>query len=369
MEISYVENRTIFLTVVGSRAYGTNREDSDYDQAGVMIPGKEYFYGFDRFDQFNGFPGVDKTIYDIRKILKLIADNNPNCLDLLFVPDRCIMKTTPYWDIFRENRDFFISKKCRWTFSGYATAQLDRIGTHRKFLLDPPKSMPTRESFGLPATSIFPTAQLKAIAYSALENFFIEEEKENFLDSLDEVYSNYIMPLFSRYIKEDRRALALEYLQVGIKSQSNTLKSLGSSYIKDEYLEEATKELQYYHAHHEWDRYSQWKKSRNKARAEIEAKFGFDAKHAMHLVRLLRMCQEILETGKVNVDRTNIDADELKAIRDGAWSYEQVKEYSDTMDKKADEWYKNSTLQKTPNINKIKELCVDACERYLKSPC
>lgn len=172
------------------------------------------------------------------------------------------------------------------------------------------------------------------------------------------------MPLFSQYVKDDRRALALEYLQVGIKSQANTLKALGPSYIKDEYIEEATKELQYYHAQHEWDRYAQWKKTRNKARAEIEAKFGYDCKHAMHLVRLIRMCQEILETGKVNVDRTEIDADELKAIRDGAWSYEQIKEYSDKMDKKAEELYKTSTLKKSPDIKKIKELCIKVCDKY-----
>src|SRR6266446_3242257 len=31
--------------------------------------------------------------------------------------------------------------------------------------------------------------------------------------------------------------------------------------------------------------------------------FGFDTKNAMHLVRLLRMCKELLETGEVNVTR------------------------------------------------------------------
>jgi len=181
MEISYVEDRTIFLTVIGSRAYGLSRPDSDEDQAGVMIPGLEYFFGFDRFDQFNGFPGVDKTIYDIRKILKLIADNNPNCMDLLFVPDRCIKKITPYWQIFMENRDLFVSKKCRWTFSGYSRAQLERIDTHRKFLLNPPQSEPKRENFGLPATSIFPTAQLKAVVYAALGISSSKKKKKIFL--------------------------------------------------------------------------------------------------------------------------------------------------------------------------------------------
>ena len=288
-------------------------------------------------------------------------------LDLLFSPERCILKMEREWEIFVENRDLFISKKCRHTYSGYAFAQLRRINTHRKFLLEPPKVKPLREDFGLPATSIFPTAQLKAVVYSAMGDFLIEEEKENFLSELDDVYSNYVMPIVNRYIKPDFRSLAMEYLQVGIKSQANTLRALGPSYIKDEYIEMATRELQFYNADVEWRQYSSWMKSRNKARAELEVKYGYDTKHAAHLVRLIRMCNEILKTGKVNVDRTDIDAEELKAIRAGAWDYEKLEEYAKKMDDEAGELYKSSSLKRSPDIKKIKSLCTSVCEQYLKT--
>lgn len=65
------------------------------------------------------------------------------------------------------------------------------------------------------------------------------------------------------------------------------------------------------------------------ARAELEAQHGYDTKHAMHLVRLLRMGEEILSTGRVNVRRE--DADELMAIRKGALSYDQLLEQSETL--------------------------------------
>ena len=367
MEQAYVLSHIIFETVVGSRAYGTFHEESDFDKAGVMVPGKEYFYGFDSFSQFQGFPNCDRTIYDIRKALKLISDNNPNMLDLLYSPTKCILTMTPYWERIVEHRDWFLSKKCKHTFSGYAFAQLARIETHRKFLLHPLEKRPERSDFGLPDTSIFPTSQLKAIVYSVLSDFFIPEEKENFLNDLNDLYGIYVIPLFEKYIMPEKRSLALDYLQVGIKSQANTLMALGPSYVKDEYLEEAQRELRHYHALAEWERYCEWKKHRNKARAGMEEKFGYDCKHAMHCIRLLRNCVEILRDHTLNVDRTGIDADELIAIRNGSMTYEQITEYSAKVTEEIEELYKTSTLQRAPQFDKIKDLCIEVVDSYLRS--
>lgn len=72
----------------------------------------------------------------------------------------------------------------------------------------------------------------------------------------------------------------------------------------------------------EWQRFVSWREGRNPARAELEARFGYDTKHAMHLVRLLRMGEEILAGRGVIVRRP--DAEELRSIRDGAWRYEAI---------------------------------------------
>lgn len=62
--------------------------------------------------------------------------------------------------------------------------------------------------------------------------------------------------------------------------------------------------------------------TRNPARAELERQHGYDTKHAMHLIRLMRMGLEVLETGDLRVRRD--DADELSAIRDGAMSFDAL---------------------------------------------
>ena len=157
----------------------------------------------------------------------------------------------------------------------------------------------------------------------------------------------------------------MEWLQLGIKSQAKAFRSLGTQYLKDEYLDTAHKEVLFYDASKEWAQYQNWKKNRNKTRAVLEEKYGFDCKHAMHLVRLLRMGKEILETGKVNVDRTDIDAKELIEIRNGSWSFEKIEEYTKTMDAELGVLYDTSKLQKHTDDVKIEKLCVETIDKFL----
>lgn len=71
-----------------------------------------------------------------------------------------------------------------------------------------------------------------------------------------------------------------------------------------------------------WTHYTTWRKERSAARAKLEADHGYDTKHAVHLIRLLRMGEEILTRGEVLVQRP--DAEELIALRQGAWPFERV---------------------------------------------
>jgi len=364
MHREIAEQRTIFDCVVGSQAYGTNTPLSDEDTVAVCIPTIEYFYSFQRFDQVV-CKNPDRTIYDFRKAVNLILDNNPNMMDLLWVPDRCIKKMTPYWERILAVRDEFVSKKCKHTYSGYSFSQLERIKTHRSFLLNPLDHEPTRAEYELPEESVFPIQQIDGILLIA-DDFFVKETKQECLEELKAIYSDQVLPLYRKYLKHEFQIIALELFSRGFQSQLTALRAISDEYVKDEYKQMAINELRYASAMKNWKRFLGWQAGRNKKRAELEAKFGFDCKHAMHLVRLLRMGLEILETGKVNVDRTHIDADELKAIRDGAWNYEKIEEYASSMDQKLAEVYKTSKLKNSPNSNKVTEELIKIIQDYLK---
>ena len=305
-EKEYVDKHTIYKVLTGSRLYGTDNKDSDIDMRGVCIVGKKYYFGFfETFEQYEDKED-DTVIFNIKKVLSLMANCNPNMFDLLFAPREFWQQTSVYWEEIWKNREMFISKKAKSSFCGYANDQLKRIGTHRKWLFDPPDHQPTREEFGLKKK---PT------------------------------------------IREDL---------------IRTVLSFPSEYIVEELREDVVKEQAYQKALQTWRHYNKWKKERNPARAALEARIGYDAKHGMHLTRLLRMGREILVNGEVLPDRRKIDAEELKQIRNCEWPYEKMMEEVRRLEDDLDRLRKTSTIPEEVDEKKVNDLCIEVTDMYWK---
>jgi hypothetical protein len=92
--------------------------------------------------------------------------------------------------------------------------------------------------------------------------------------------------------------------------------------------------------------------------AELEAKYGYDTKHGMHLVRLLKMGEEILSGQGVIVKRP--DAMELLDIRAGMMSYDALLEYAGALEEKVKEAARKTTLPWGPDSVKIDAVLVEA---------
>jgi predicted ABC-class ATPase len=126
------------------------------------------------------------------------------------------------------------------------------------------------------------------------------------------------------------------------------------------------RERQYTSAKREFEQYQNWKATRNKSRAELEEKYGYDTKHAYHLVRLIRMCREMLTTGKVIVKRP--DREELLAIRNGAWTYDQLIEFAEKEEQELNVIYETcNILPHKPNREKLDKLCIELVEKSLST--
>lgn len=112
-----------------------------------------------------------------------------------------------------------------------------------------------------------------------------------------------------------------------------------------------------------WNQYREWLRNRNPARAELEARYGYDTKHAMHLLRLLRMGEEILRDGTVQVFRP--DAEWLLSVRHGALSYEQVLTLAAEHRARLDQFVVASPLPEEPNTDAANDLLIGLQEDFL----
>jgi predicted nucleotidyltransferase len=351
--MGWIEKGTVLLVRHGSHAYGTNTDTSDEDFKGVAIPPKEYFYGYTkRFEQAElKAPDDDAVVYDIRKFFNLAADCNPNIIEVLHTDPSDHFVVTPIGREILDHKDDFLSKKIKHTFLGYSVSQLKRIKTHKRWIMDPPKVPPTRASLGLPEQTVIPQDQLTAA--------FSEVQKE-----LDRMQFDFMENLEESTKIEIRNSMASMLAEMKITSDEQFGSAARKIGLTDNFIELMQKERQYSSAKQGWDQYQNWKKTRNVKRSALEEKYGYDTKHAYHLVRLIRMCREVLTTGKVIVKRP--DREELLAIRNGAWTYEQLIEFAEKEDDALNVLYNTTNvLPKIPDKDKLDKLCIKLTEDFL----
>jgi predicted nucleotidyltransferase len=299
---------------------------------------------------------LDLTIFDITKYVRLAADANPNVLELIFLDQRDVLQSTDEWDLLRANRDLFLSKKVKYTYTGYAHSQLQRIESHRKWLLNPPKQEPTRADFGLPESSLIPSNvrdQIEETVQLMIRQWLSEDNLE-LSGAAQDVLRMRIQDFYAASMGVDVKDL----------QESMYLVAATTLGITDDVLHVVKQEKRYRSARQNWQKYQTWKRERNEARSELEAKHGFDTKHASHLIRLMRTGLEILQGKGLQVKRP--DAEELMSIRDGAWSYEHLMEQAKMLEDQISEAYKTSVLPNSPDREKIDQVLMNAIEMAYK---
>jgi hypothetical protein len=352
-----IEPHTIFLALAGSQAHGTAREGSDVDVRGVCVAPHEVRVSLYRhFEQYEGalptaFDAVlharmsdrpsaqralsvksECVIFDVAKFVGLCAQANPNGLEILFADERDWIVETPAWRRLHRERARFLTKRVQQTFHGYAMAQLRKIETHRSWLLSPPTKKPSREDFALPVAGA-----LSGDDQNRIEASIADKIRGYGVDDVE-------MPKATRVeVQERMRAFMRDMLAAGdaIEERTRAVASHALS-LPIGVVSALNAEKKYRAAMKHWEAYLSWKEHRNPARAVLEREHGYDTKHAMHLIRLMRMGIEALETGELSVRRN--DAAELSAIRDGALSFEALRGLATTLQVSMEQAAMSTTL-------------------------
>lgn len=134
-----------YEVIMGSEAYGVSNEGSDIDVYSVCVPTKElvfphltgHIYGFGpkpkTFENYQKHhimmdnQEYDVVVYGIVKYIELCSMANPNMIDSMFVPERCILQSDEIGDHIRVNRHKFLSKEVFYTYGGFARAEIKRL--------------------------------------------------------------------------------------------------------------------------------------------------------------------------------------------------------------------------------------------------
>jgi len=133
-----VADQLVFLTVSGSRAYGTARDDSDYDLVGVYIPYmKDLFpwkYGYapefyvpdpnQRVIYQSKLENMDCTAYSVAKFFSLLAQGNPNIVSVMFGPKESELYIDQSFVEALDMRKMFLSQRIVPRFIGYAASMM-----------------------------------------------------------------------------------------------------------------------------------------------------------------------------------------------------------------------------------------------------
>ncbi|QPI18276.1 hypothetical protein POP15_228 [Pectobacterium phage POP15] len=339
-------SKVLMLCLAGSHAYGTATPTSDTDIRGIIVAKPGVIRApFRTLREMGIEDEEDGKVYELNNFMELFCDMNPNIIELGFTDEQATLYSHPAWDDMKTFLPQLLNRNVAFRFGGYAMAQLKRIKGHNKHINNPlPEAAPTQLEFFRLVQSYLDVKVLKhedfmrklsnmegvctLIPFGADIYGVVPDHRED------------VGPMFNP--DGSIRKLKYEDIPDAVKKQAPLFIV---KYLRQDHMVAKDK-------HHN---YWQWVKNRNPARHELEEKFGYDTKHAMHLVRLLRMGQEILELGEVRVRRP--DAEELLGIRNGTHDYEDIVEWADGQDKLIrDVLYKESKLPKNSNKRLAEDL-------------
>ena len=122
---SELVERVILRCVVGSRAYGLEREGSDTDRRGVYLPPADLHWSLAGAPPQLQNDATQEVYWELRKFIALALKANPNVLECLYTP--LVETATPLGEELLAMKGCFLSKLVHQTYTHYVEAQFRRM--------------------------------------------------------------------------------------------------------------------------------------------------------------------------------------------------------------------------------------------------
>lgn len=315
------EQNKILEIVTGSYLYGTNTESSDKDLVGIFMPSIEYILGFKRCEEVdlsikdktienkNTKLAVDRKLYEFRKFIQLALDNNPNILEILFCNRENILFENDIGRKLLDIKHLFPHKGLKQKFLGYAFSQKHKMVIKKDNYFE----------------------------FKSYQSYIITKYKNNLSKSLIELIYEENYPYFIKKVLDKNGNMC--FISVGdinFMPQTTLYRSLNM--VEDRLSKVGNRE-------------------------ELVLKYGYDCKFGSHLIRLMLEGIELLTTG--NLEFPLKEANLIKDIKQGNWKLEDILDYSNELELKIEDLYKDSKLPERPNYDEIERFTIDILKQTI----
>jgi len=383
MNIQYLKdnNMLIFEAYRGSYAYNTYIEGvSDKDMFGVYVQSLEDVIGVGRYiPQISDEKG-DCVYYELGRFLELLKVNNPNILEALAVPKRCLIYKHPVFDLILENKDKFITKLCKNSFGGYATAQFKKAKGQDK-MMNWEKDKVTRK-VPLDFCNVLAGGGTYPLKKHIVDNKLDQKlcglvKMPNARDMYALYYDHDAHFCFSKYLceedkkhnikiyKEQNKAVGCGFK--GITKEDGDGKILSNELRLSSVSKKKSSEVECYVSYNkdsytshcrDYRQYREWLEKRNKQRWVDVENHGqkIDGKNLLHCMRLINMSIEIASGKGIIIERP--EAKFLIDIRKGKYNLTELLNSVEDKIKESDKLFEKSSLPEKVDENMINELVI-----------
>lgn len=133
-------NKVVYLTVSGSKLYGTDTPTSDLDLKGIFVPSREsvllkkdmssWSKNTNKTKEKNTSEDVDMTLHSVYEFFKHISKSETGGVDVLFSmfrKDTIVLEDKEFTDIMKTNYQSFMNRNMK-SFIGYSLSQTKKFG-------------------------------------------------------------------------------------------------------------------------------------------------------------------------------------------------------------------------------------------------
>lgn len=407
----------VFYGIRGSHLYGTNIETSDVDHHGIYMPNiRDWLRLSDPREDFSDAKR-DVTVYELKKYVSLATTANPTVLEMMFTPSDFVLFESNISRHLFSFKEMFITKKCFYSFSGYARDQIKKAkGKNKKVMNEPKyyhepginklKNLLSQDKISSEWVEIrfskpFMAFLSKLLGRAPLSqntcfgdmDFYLEDEDVARLLPPKRNEFCYVIPrpkmdVNDQLVEMPSRPVPLNELGINLEHfNCSSVEHIGNVYRLYHYGENANgvfkggevfcssipieheKTLyyglliysltEYESAKSDWKSFWEWMANRNEDRwrsQDSNQNFEYDRKNMQHTVRLLLSAEHIARKGVPLIRFSGNKLDFLRRIRAGEYDYDYLMEFANEKVLSLEQTFKESGLPDACNTVAVSKL-------------